>query len=151
MVESKPVKLEFTGSKVILPLTTFVSILCLQNQCDQIWQNFARFGRIFKVLGNFGGNYLLFGKILELLWQVLRNTGRIYVHVNGQMLKNNLAIWSHCPQSIRKKTITWRNYQVNLETLELMQAKLNQNIFILEQEPWPSGYGWWLMFVRSWV
>ena len=51
---------------------------------------FRHFGKIFKVLGNFGGIYLLFGKILDLLWQVLFVIGQIYVHLNGQMLKNDI-------------------------------------------------------------
>ena len=47
-------------------------------QCGQIW-------RIFNVLANF----------LGFIWQNLYAIGQIFVDENGQMLKNNLAIWSH--------------------------------------------------------
>ena len=35
--------------------------------------------------------YLLFGKILDLLWQIMNVIGQIFVDVNGQMLQNNLV------------------------------------------------------------
>ena len=65
-------------------------------QCDQIWQSYASLAESLQYWAIFfGGGYLLFGKILELLWQILYPIGQISVQVNGQMLKNNLAIWSH--------------------------------------------------------
>ena len=62
-------------------------------QCDQIWRIIATLQNLYR----FCGVYLLFGKILELLWQILYGIGKFFIHVNGRMLKNNLAIWSHCP------------------------------------------------------
>ena len=56
---------------------------------------FRHFGKIFKVLGNFSRIHLLFGKILNLLWQILCAIGQVFIEVNGQMLNNNPAIWSH--------------------------------------------------------
>ena len=54
-------------------------------KCNQIWQNFAilanfKSSEMFKALANFE---------LNANWQIL-------IVVNGQMLKNNLAIRSHC-------------------------------------------------------
>ena len=63
-----------------------------------VWPDFAkfrRFGKIFKVLGNFLRVYLLFGKILDRLVNFYA-FGQVSIDVNGQMLKNKLAIWSHC-------------------------------------------------------
>ena len=53
------------------------------------------FGKIFKVLDNFLRVYLLFGKILDRLWQMLHAIGQVFIDINGQMLKNNLFIRSH--------------------------------------------------------
>ena len=55
----------------------------------------TRFGEIFKVLGNFCGVIYYLAKFLDLLLQILLAIGKIFVDVNGQMLKNNQAIWSH--------------------------------------------------------
>ena len=62
------------------------------NQFDQIWQNFAT--------GKFWTVYFLFGKILSLLWQICDILGLIFIVANGQILKNNLIIWSHWWQQI---------------------------------------------------
>ena len=32
----------------------------------------------------------------KLLWEILHADGLIFIAVNEQILKNNLAIWSHC-------------------------------------------------------
>ena len=37
--------------------------------------------------------YLVFGKRFYQRWQIFM---QIFIAVNGQILKNNLAIWSHC-------------------------------------------------------
>ena len=57
---------------------------------------FRHFGKTLKVLCNFSRIYLLFGKILNLLWQILCTFGQILIEVNDQNLENNVAIWSHC-------------------------------------------------------
>ena len=56
---------------------------------------FGLFGKIFKVWCNFWCVYLLFSKILNLLCQIFDTFGQTIIDVNGQMLKNDLAIWSH--------------------------------------------------------
>ena len=45
---------------------------------------FRHFGKIFEVLGNFSGVYLLFGKIFSLLWHNLYTFGQIFIDVIGQ-------------------------------------------------------------------
>ena len=45
---------------------------------------------------NFLRVYSVFGKILHLLWQYFYAIESIIAVVNDQILKNNLAIWSHC-------------------------------------------------------
>ena len=78
-------------------------MICQQR--DQVWRNSAHFGKIFKVLGNFLRVYFLIGKLLEWLWQIFNSIGKVFNAVNGQMLKNNLATWSHCvpPKKCFKK------------------------------------------------
>ena len=44
---------------------------------------FRHFGKIFKVFGNFSRLYLLFGKILSLLWPILFTFGQIFIYVIG--------------------------------------------------------------------
>ena len=49
---------------------------------------FRHFDKILKV-------YFCFGKILNLLWQMFCINGLIFIVTNGQILKDNLTIWSH--------------------------------------------------------
>ena len=46
--------------------------------------------------GNFLAVHFLFGQIVILLWQICYITGLIFIVANGQILKHNLSIWSHC-------------------------------------------------------
>ena len=48
---------------------------------------FRHFGKIFNAFGNFLRVYLVFGKILDQLCQILYTTGQIFIDVNGQMLQ----------------------------------------------------------------
>ena len=41
-------------------------------------------------------NYLVFGKIVNLLWQNFYSFEQIFISLKSQILKNNIAIWSHC-------------------------------------------------------
>ena len=54
--------------------------------------NFCHFGKIVNVFGNFERVYLVLGKILDLLLQIIFTTVQISLVGNGQRLKNNLAI-----------------------------------------------------------
>ena len=38
----------------------------------------------------------VFGKIVNLHWQIFHNFEQIFIVLIGQILKNNIAIWSHC-------------------------------------------------------
>ena len=60
-----------------------------------VWPDLTKFLHFGKISGNFSGVYLLFGTISNLLWQILYTFGQIFIDVNGKMLQNNLAIWSH--------------------------------------------------------
>ena len=85
----------------IFPINLF-SFLLDDQKLQAVWPDwvkFHHFGKIFKVLGNILWVYLLFGKISDLFWQILYAIGQVFIDVNGQMLKNNLAIWSHWLQA----------------------------------------------------
>ena len=51
-----------------------------------LWQYFKSRGQFWRG----------FGKTLNLLWQFFYAIVSIFTFVNGQCLKNNLAIWLHC-------------------------------------------------------
>ena len=56
---------------------------------------FRHFGKSLLVFGKFLTVYFLFDKMLSILWQICDMIGLIFIDVNGQILKNNLTIWSH--------------------------------------------------------
>ena len=66
------------------------------------WACVTRFGKIspigqnFSSLAKFLTVHFPFGKMLSLLWQICDIIGLVFIFANGQILKNNLAIWSHC-------------------------------------------------------
>ena len=60
-----------------------LSLSICSHQCDQIWPNFATLAKLYKSLANSWG----FIKCLTKFWKK-------YVF-GSQILKNNLAIWSH--------------------------------------------------------
>ena len=66
---------------VVISVTRFGDI-------SPFWQN-------LQSLGHFLRPYLLFGKNLDLLWLNWYAIWQIFIDVIGQMLKNNLSIWSH--------------------------------------------------------
>ena len=65
-------------------------------ECDQIWRNFTTLAKKLQVFGKFLTVYFLCGKMLCLLWQICAIIGLIFIVTNGQILKSNLTIWSHC-------------------------------------------------------
>ena len=95
LIESKPVKQE-VGHTVIVSLLWFTSRHQPINQCDQILRYFATQATFYKAFGHFLSNYLVFGKIVNLLWQIFYSFGQFFIVQYGQILKNNIAIWSHC-------------------------------------------------------
>ena len=56
------------------------------HRCYQIWRNFISLWQFLNV-------YLTFGKIVNLLWQLLCYWAKIQYCV--KYFKNNIAIWSH--------------------------------------------------------
>ena len=56
----------------------------------------TKFGEILPLWQNLKNPwtvYLVYGKILSLLWQFLYAVGQIFIAVNGQMMKNDLPIY----------------------------------------------------------
>ena len=63
-----------------------------------VWPDLAKFHHFGKSLqiNQFFTVYFWFGKMLSLIWQICDIIGLIFIVANGQILKNNLTIWSHC-------------------------------------------------------
>ena len=72
-----------------------------------VWPDLAKFcnfGETLKDLDNLMRAYFVFGKFLSLLWQKNYAIRQSFIAVDGQILKHNLAIWSHClKQTLAKK------------------------------------------------
>ena len=49
-----------------------------------------------KNFGSFERVQLVAAKVLSLLWRILNAVGQILIGEKGKLLKNYLAIWSHC-------------------------------------------------------
>ena len=56
----------------------------------------CHFGNILQVFSKLLTFYFLSGKMLILFWRICYIIGLIFIVENGQILKNNLTIWSHC-------------------------------------------------------
>ena len=84
--------------------------MIFHNQCDQIWRHFVTLAK-FSVLGNFLRVYLIFGEILGRVWQILYAVVKMFLDVNGRMLKNFLSIWSYCFQPVNK--VRWPRFLEN--------------------------------------
>ena len=77
---------------------TMESQLWKQSEFKPVWPDLAKFRHFGKILQSFGkllGHYFLFGKIVNLHWEICYITGLIIIVVNGQILKHDLTIWSH--------------------------------------------------------
>ena len=59
------------------------------------WPKFRHFGKKLKAFGKFLKVYILFGKMLSLLWQICYIIGLIFIVVVDQILNNNLTIGSN--------------------------------------------------------
>ena len=63
--------------------------------CSFILSSVTRFGKILKVFGQFWyGLFCIWQAIIHTA-TIFYATGQIFIVINGQRLKNNLAIWSH--------------------------------------------------------
>ena len=58
--------------------------------------NFRLFGNNLKVFGQFLEALFTFWQNFEPIFANLCSIGQIYTVINGQILYNNLIIWSHC-------------------------------------------------------
>ena len=105
----------------------------------------TRFGERLQVLGKFLMVYLLFGKMLSLLLQICDIIGLIFSVANGQILKNNLTIWSHWTLSTtRSRTST--NYFLIVRTTQSFHSKCFNGIGIDDDMSRP----WQVAFKFSW-
>ena len=81
----------------LLGLARFNASPCQRHrQCDQICQKFCHFGHSFQVFGKKLTVYFFFGKMLSPIWQICDIIRLIFIFANGQILNNDLTIWSHC-------------------------------------------------------
>ena len=111
----------------------------------------TRFGEILPFLQNlqswaFFWGFLLFGKILDWLWQILCAIGQVLNDVNGQILNNKLAIWSPCfrqkpiicsiasKQTNKRSTARVRNSELASEREILGSRK--RSFFLLKLTDW---------------
>ena len=70
-------------------------------QCDQIWQNFATLAKVYKFLVNFCMFFLIWQNASQF-WHICDFIRLIFIVANGQILIDNLTIWSHCLAFDRK-------------------------------------------------
>ena len=73
-------------------------MLRIEQTAAAVWPDLAKFrhfGKTLQVFVKFWTVYFLFGKMFTLLWQIWYFIALIFIVVNGQILKNNLTIWSH--------------------------------------------------------
>ena len=63
-------------------------------QGDQIWQNFATLAKLYKSLANFLQFFLIWQNVKPTLANLVHHWA-IFIVANGQILKNNLTVWSH--------------------------------------------------------
>ena len=82
-----------------LPLSLFFfAFQFTSNSSLAVWPDLAKFrhfGNNFKVFGHFKKLCIVFGKLLNLLWQMFIAIGQIFIVVNCQKTKHNVATWSH--------------------------------------------------------
>ena len=84
-----------------------------------MWSNLAKFrhfGKSLQVFGKFLMVYFLLGKRLSILWQICYIIGLIFIVASGQILKNNLTIWSHWFHPLLFHSIShqkWKRFSAN--------------------------------------
>ena len=95
---------------------------------------FRHFGKNLHVLSKIFKVYFLFGTMLSILWQNFD-----IIVVNGQILKNNLTIWSHCPvdpfnwpfKDSPQQLSTWEKEGSIGPICKLTRSKAEQIIFLV--------------------
>ena len=91
-----------------------------EEQCDQIWHNFAALAKLEKVFGIFQGLFPIWQNLKASLAKEL-SIGQIFFVVGGQIFKSYLAIWSH-----------WRRAAYPRDKTDMEKMKLtNKKILLL--------------------
>ena len=65
---------------------------------ESVWPDSAKlcqFSTNLEIFGNKRKVYFIFGKVVNSPWDFLYAFGQNFIIINGQILKNNIAIWSH--------------------------------------------------------
>ena len=57
-------------------------------EISPLWSNVKSLWQVLRV-------NLIFGKVLNLLWLIFRYNTQIFIAENGNIIKINLAFWSH--------------------------------------------------------
>ena len=86
---------------IVLSLARYVYIT-ISTATTAVWTDLAKFrysDNIFWIFVKWLRVYSVFGKLLNLLWQNCNVFGQPFNVVYGQILKNNIATWSHCDNS----------------------------------------------------
>ena len=83
--------------------------VCVLGEISPLWQ------KLFS-------NYLLFGKALNLHWQIYYAFGQIYNVINCLKLKNSLDIWSQCLVSL-SVVLVWPNFALVKQRGQVGRAK----------------------------
>ena len=78
-------------------------------QCDQIWQHFATLVKVYKSLAICWQFISYVAKCWAYFGKFVIFFGLIFIVANGQILKNNLTIWSNWQQST-----TWPDTSLHL-------------------------------------
>ena len=83
--------------------------------CFPVWPELSKirhFGNFFESLWHFLTVYLLFGKMLNLLWRFFNASGQNFVAVNEEILRNNLATFRSlcCFDIIVLSSPIWSSY-----------------------------------------
>ena len=79
---------------------------CHSTTPHPVWPDLATFchlGKSLQVFGKFLTVYFLIGIILSPPGQTCDIIWLIFIVANGQILKKNLTIWSHCPHPMKRR------------------------------------------------
>ena len=80
----------------------------------RVWPDSAKFHHFVKMSKGFCNSFrvsFIFGIILNLLWLNFYDYIQIFIVENGRILKNNLAVWSHCSRLERALCNKWTHVE----------------------------------------
>ena len=131
----------------------FCSFIYLQ--CT-VWPYLTKFRHIVQKLQVFGKSltiYFLFGKMLSPIWQNCDLIELIFIVANGQLLKNDLTIWSHwqCADNSETVELTWcqlvREKESQLNYVKFIWLEIDRHRPSSMQTIWAS----WGLFHKTFV